>query len=398
MKPVVGQYLISYLPLSQTFIYEYLKNMRGCKSIVISHSIENFSHFPFKPVYTLPKRQWPESLIARFKWKIKRKFYYQNLDSYEAIEKEIVQQFIRIIIKKRVELLHAHFGPQGYYALKIKEKCGIPLITTFYGYDMSLLPKKDGWLERYKELFSCGDLFLVEGNNMKKGLIGLGCPSEKIKIQHIAADVDKFRYIERRLLNKNDTIKILFCGRFTEKKGLIYALEAIKLLVNKFSKIEFRVIGDGELRREVSDYISENNLDDYVTLLGYQPHSVFTKEAKDAHILLQPSVTAKDGDSEGGAPTVLLEAQSSGLPIVSTCHADIPEVVLDGKSGFLVPERDSLALAEKLEYLIKHPEIWTEMGRKGRVHVEESYNIRNLNHQLVEVYQNLIQGKSANYY
>lgn len=133
-----------------------------------------------------------------------------------------------------------------------------------------------------------------------------------------------------------------------------------------------------------------------MTLLGYQPHSVFAREASNAHILLQPSVTARNGDSEGGAPTVLLEAQSSGLPVVSTYHADIPEVVLDGKSGFLVPERDSHALAEKLEYLIKHPEIWPEMGRRGREFVEENYDINKLNQQLVEIYQNLIQGKSVN--
>ena len=105
-----------------------------------------------------------------------------------------------------------------------------------------------------------------------------------------------------------------------------------------------------------------------------------------------PSITASNGDQEG-IPVVLMEAQATGLPIISTYHTGIPEVVIDGKSGFLVHEKDVDALAEKLEYLIKHPEIWPEMGRYGRKHVEEKYDIKKLNQQLVKIYQNLIEEK-----
>ncbi len=125
--------------------------------------------------------------------------------------------------------------------------------------------------------------------------------------------------------------------------------------------------------------------------MGYQPHHVFVEELIKAHIYLQPSVTAQNGDSEGGAPTTLLEAQASGVPVLSTYHADIPEVVVNGKSGFLVPERDSNALAERLEYLIDHPEEWSTMGREGRKHVEMNYNICKEADNLENIYDALIR-------
>lgn len=109
----------------------------------------------------------------------------------------------------------------------------------------------------------------------------------------------------------------------------------------------------------------------------------------DSHIFILPSVTAADGDREGQA-LVLQEAQAMGLPILSTLHNGISEGVLDGKSGFLVPERDVDALAETLRYLVKNPEVWAKMGCQGCAYVEERYNIEQLNEQLVETYQKLM--------
>ena len=111
--------------------------------------------------------------------------------------------------------------------------------------------------------------------------------------------------------------------------------------------------------------------------------------------MLAPSVTSQNGDCEG-IPVAIVEALAWGLPVLSTLHSGIPEVIQDGESGFLVPERDTEALAEKLEYLIEHPELWPEMGRKGRKYVEEHYDIDKLNDRLVEIYQRLLNGERLN--
>ena len=125
--------------------------------------------------------------------------------------------------------------------------------------------------------------------------------------------------------------------------------------------------------------------------MGALEQDEYLKIYQEARIFVLPSVTASKGDEEG-TPVVLMEAQATGLPVISTFHSGIPEVVIHGKSGFLVPEKDVDALAERLEYLIEHPEIWPEMGKEGRKFVEKKYDIKKLNQQLVEIYQDLLKG------
>lgn len=289
----------------------------------------------------------------------------------------------------RVQLFHAHFGPTGYGLLEIKEKLGLPLITTFYGYDMSKLPRNIEWKEKYKELFEKGDLFLVEGSNMKRELISLGCPKAKIKIQHIAIDTNQFDF-RKRVPKFNSKVILLFCGRFSEKKGLIYALMAFKEVIPRFPNIEFRIIGDGELRPTIEKYINANGLKSNVKILGMQPHHVVIKEMGHADIFIQPSITAKNGDTEGGAPTIILEAQAAGVPVLSTYHADIPEVVIPGKSALLSKEKDWQGLAHNLLYLLENQDRWAEMSKYGRQRVEAEYNIFNEVKSLEKIYSQIL--------
>ena len=375
-KPIIAHITYSYLHISQTFIYNYITNFQKNKIILLTRETQNLELFPFQNLYCLP----------RFR-------RYSLRWTYDKICQKLLKKepyFEYIIEKEKAKLIHAHFGPQGVQMLGVKKRLGLPLITTFYGYDMSKLAQKWKWQIAYKKLFKKGNLFLVEGRHMRKELIKLGCPPQKIKIQHIAIDINKFKYKERKLGDKDDKIRILFCGRFTEKKGLIYALKAVKIVIDHFPNLEFRIIGDGELRPEIENFIRKGNMETNVVLLGYQPHYVFIEEVQKAHVLLQPSVIAKNGDSEGGAPSVLLEAQASGLPVISTFHADIPEVVIDNKSGFLVPDRNTEALTEKLEYLIKNPSLWDEMGRYGRKHIEENHNICKEIKKLEDIYNQFI--------
>jgi colanic acid/amylovoran biosynthesis glycosyltransferase len=360
-KPVVAHILPSYLPVSQTFIYRYLSKLRTVTPIILAGELNNLASFPVRSrLYDCSSH--PYSL----RWMIYGfgKRFLGDLDAYR-----------RMILKlNRVKLLHAHFGPTGYDILMTKQRLKLPLITTFYGCDMSRLPRLKKWQDKYEELFDNGDLFLVEGNNMKRELTHLGCPPEKIKIQHIAIDTDQFRF-RKRLPKSIGNVILLFCGRFTEKKGLIYALMALRHVMPQFPNIEFRIVGDGQLRSEVETYINENRMGDKVKLLGMMSHDAVVKEMEAADIFIQPSVTAKNGDTEGGAPTIILEAQSAGVPVLTTYHADIPEIVVPGKSALLSMERDSESLAENLMSLLSNQQKWIEMGKVGREHVERKHNI-----------------------
>jgi colanic acid/amylovoran biosynthesis glycosyltransferase len=123
-------------------------------------------------------------------------------------------------------------------------------------------------------------------------------------------------------------------------------------------------------------------------LLGWMRQEEIREWLYKTDILLAPSVTSRNGDQEG-TPVAILEALARGLPVLSTQHSGIPEVIQHGESGILVPERDVTAFTDKLEYLLSHPEIWPEMGRKGRCYVEEHHSIDRLNDELVEIYRRL---------
>jgi colanic acid/amylovoran biosynthesis glycosyltransferase len=346
MKTVVAHFRSCYLNNTETFIYEYISKFKKTKAIFLANRSINLDLFPFRELYVSDK--------------------YKNIFRNEF--------FFECILKKhKARLIHAHFGPEGYKMLGIKKKLKLPLITSFYGFDMSKLAHERIWRANYRLLFEEGDLFLVEGKHMQKKLIALGCPYKKTRVQHLGVDVKKFICRKRELKGKK--IRILFCGRFVEKKGLTYALRAVASVFKKYPHIEFRIIGDGEMKSDIEELIDKLDMSGYVTLLGFQPNQVCAQEMQKTHILLQPSVVASNGDSEGGAPMVLLEAQASGVPVISTYHADIPEVVLEGEGGLLVPERDPGALVEKLKLLITNPRMRMQMGKAGRLHIEKNYNI-----------------------
>lgn len=207
--------------------------------------------------------------------------------------------------------------------------------------------------------------------------------------------IDPQNFIFRKRKSKpEDSIRILTVARLTEKTGLKYSTKAFAEVVksNKGTVMEYIIAGDGPLRDELENLISDLQIQDKVILKGWKDRNEVRSFYDKSTIFMLAIVTAENGDQEG-TPTVLLEDMSSGLPVISTFHAGIPEQVKNNKSGFLVPERDVNALAERLEYLIEHPKIWPEMGKEGRKFVEENYDINKLNKRLVEIYKQVVKDK-----
>jgi colanic acid/amylovoran biosynthesis glycosyltransferase len=329
----------TYLNRTEVFIYNYLNAFINAKPYVLAGSQNNIQEFPFSCVKYISSQNSKKSLL----WWIS--FGYK-LATGRSLRQKRIQRFIEDL---KPDLIHAHFGPSGYDMLPYRREFNIPLVTTFYGYDMSRLPREKMWQVRYAKLFSEGDLFLVEGPHMRNKLIEIGAPEDKVQIQRIAIHTEKYPNWKP---DKNKAT-ILFVGRFTEKKGLIYALEAINKLKEKVTNIEFRVIGDGSERDKIYKFVTDNNMQNCVTFLGMKAHHEVIKELSEANAFIHPSVTAEDGDSEGGAPTILLEAQAIGVPIVSTYHADIPNIVSGGDGIYLCDERDVTGLVDALLLALK---------------------------------------------
>jgi colanic acid/amylovoran biosynthesis glycosyltransferase len=290
----------------------------------------------------------------------------------------------------KYDIVHCHFGPNGYLGALLKDVGAIrgKLITTFHGHDVSKYQKSGSYDLDY--LFEVGDIFLPVSERWRRKLINLGGKEQKIIVHRMGIDTGKF-LLSPRQARADGKIRLLTVARLVEKKGVKYGIQAVARVAEKYPQLEYRIAGGGPLQSDLKDLIDELNLNDKAKLLGWQRQEEIVKLMREADILLAPSVTSADGDQEG-IPVVLMEALAQGLPVLSTQHSGIPELVQDGKSGFLVPERDVAALADKLVYLIEYPEMWPEMGRVGRDYVGRYYDIQKLNDQLVQLYERLLEG------
>ena len=367
-KPRVAHVKNPYLPYSETFIHNYIRHMQRYAPVVVTREAINLDQFPVNHVVTLPA-WWPPLERLRGFLTIQLKRFMLREPLYE-------RDYTRALRQARPDVMHAHFGLCGLFMLPVKRRLEIPMVVSFYGYDLSELPQARGQdvYARYG-LFEAGERFTVEGGHARCCLIDLGCPEEKIELLHIGVNLTKFPFVPR-YRQADEKVRILFTGRLIEKKGILYALQAIARLRDRTEEFELTIIGDGPQRPDAERLIKELSLEPYVHLVGTVRYEEFQKACAQAHIFLAPSVTdLETGVTEGGAPTVLLEAQAAGMPVVSTYHADIPEVVRDGVSGLLSPERDVEALAANLATMVLHPERWPEMGAAGRRHVENNYEI-----------------------
>jgi colanic acid/amylovoran biosynthesis glycosyltransferase len=289
------------------------------------------------------------------------------------------------------DILHCHFGPIGLNNLHVKD-LGLPgkFIVTFHGHDVSKYISIKGD-DVYYSLFQKADLLTPVSMFWRDRLVEMGADPSRIIVHHMGIDLDTFTFQPRSLADSSE-IRLLTVGRLVEKKGHIYAIQAVAKLIARHPewKICYNIVGSGEEDDSLRKLIAELGLHDSVHLLGTKVREDVFTYMMDSHIFVLPSVTDSQGDQEG-IPVVLMEAMATGMPVVSTLHTGIPELVQDGVSGYLAPEQDIDGLADRLEELIMHPERWLAMGENGRMCVEKHFNNKVLVQHLVRIYHTLVE-------
>lgn len=297
--------------------------------------------------------------------------------------------------KQRATILHSHFAQQAWNNLPVVQRLDIPHVLSVYGWDVTQMPATEPvWQDRMPSLFASLNLVLCEGPHMAETVANLGCPGVKIRVHHLGTDVDAIP-CKPRVWHKGEPLRVLMAASFKEKKGFPYGILALGKLRQR-TPLELTIIGDtiagtpdnGEKRR-ILEAINEAGLGNHVRMLGYQPNTVFHSEAAAHHVFLAPSVTASDGDTEGGAPVAITELAASGMPIVSTRHCDIPNIIEDG-AGLLAEERDVDGLTEKLTWLVEHPREWGPMIAAARHRIEKDFNARVQGQRLADIYRELL--------
>ena len=291
--------------------------------------------------------------------------------------------------KTSYDIIHCHFGQNGLKGALLHRAGAIrgKLVTTFYGYDISGYVDQHG-LQIYKPLFSTGDLFIPIVEKWQNRLLDLGCTENKILVHRIGVDCDKFAFFPRKR-HLNDSVTVVTIARLVEKKGIEYGIKAIAKVLKNHKNLQYIIIGDGPLMKAMGNLTRSLWIEDSVTFLGQKRQQEIIEILHKSNILIAPSVTGGDGDQEG-TPVSIMEAMSTGIPVVSTQHSGINELVEDGVTGFLVPERHIDSLATRISYLISHPDICSQMGLAARAHIEKHFNINRLNDRLTEIYKKLL--------
>jgi colanic acid/amylovoran biosynthesis glycosyltransferase len=301
----------------------------------------------------------------------------------------LLHALMPLLDRPSFDIVHCHFGPVGLRMSLLRDLGAIQgkLVTSFHGYDVNTYPRRHGE-NVYGKLWEFGDLYTVNSAFTGQRVVKLGGPADKIVKLPMGVDTDRFKFTERSA-EPGGEFRIVTVGRLVEVKGIEHGIRAVARLAAAHSNVRYLIAGDGPLASELRALADSLGIAAQVEFLGGQTQTEVRELLGTAHVFLLPGVIARDGAQEGQG-LVLLEAQAAGLPVVATRVGGIPEFVLDNESGFLVPQRDADALADKLDYLIGHPEQRTEMGRSGRRLVEERFSIDRLNDRLVEVYEDLL--------
>lgn len=379
---VVFHSATTWLEPTQTWLYNQVRYLPdSIESHVVTRSTENLDRFPVQNLYSLDSlspghRLWETSLR---KLRIRR---HLGL---------LAEQTVR----HKAQVLHSHFSWMGWENLNLAKHQNVKHVVTFYGLDVCYLPTFPRWKRRYEKLFEQIDLILCEGPHMAQCIANLGCSSSKIRVHHLGVPTNEIDFQPRRW-NPGQLLRILIAASFREKKGIQYAIEALGRLRDKFD-FEITIIGDASAspesqaqKKEIESVIDRYKLRRRTRMLGFQPHDVLMKEATEHHVFLSPSVTAKNGDTEGGVPVTIIELMASGMPIVSSQHCDIPGVVIDGRTGYLAPERDVDGLCVAIEKLLQRHEDWQAMLAEGRAHVEREFDACRQGMQLAGIYEELV--------
>jgi colanic acid/amylovoran biosynthesis glycosyltransferase len=409
MKMKIAFIVGAFPKLSETFILNQLTGLMDA-----GHDVQVFAKFDPKQSHVhsdvakyrltqrvhYPPAMGANKIIARLKslFMILWSGLQRPVATYNVVKEQLTtsQGFSHkrlytslFYIRKRFDIVHCHFGANGDLGVYFKKiDPAVKLISMFHGTDILLgIEKGEGF---YRELFAAADMVMANSSFTRENLLEQGSDPDKTIIHHVGIDLNRFVRPDHPSRNRDASdIVIITVARLVEEKALEYAITAFAKVRENHPELNltYRLIGSGHLEDQLRKLVDELKVEGSVIFCGPADHDQVVAAMSQADIFLLSSIFE-------GFGLVLVEAQAMGLPIVTTAVGGTPQAVDQDKSALLVPSRDSDAIAEKLEYLIDHRECWPEMGRCGREFVEKNYDIAALNERLIQLYRDLLEGRS----
>ncbi|SNB46623.1 glycosyltransferase [Geobacter sp. DSM 9736] len=395
-KPLRICYILLHIPVpSETFIITEILALQEVGVDVHTVSLgpsqqcheDLMAHFK-QPVYNLSDKS------ADSKSEINSLYFaaLRLVSKYDILPALAVQAALaaEYVITHSIQHIHSHFASEAaLVALLVSKLTGITYSCTAHAYDIFKVDVAGEFNpdRRLKLIVEHAAKFITVSEYNKAHFMALtnGAIADKLEIIHYGMDLSRFNKIERR---PSGTVIFLSVGRLVEKKGHEYLLRAFQQVAES-CKVHLRIVGEGPLRQSLVALADELGIADKVTFVGAVSSSVVLEEMKRADVFVLHSLTGEDGNREG-MPVSIMEACVTGLPVVSTRHAGIPELIVEGESGFLVAEKDSAGFAEAMQSLALSPELREKMGTAGHNIVSENFNILNEAEKLKNIFTSII--------
>ncbi len=368
-----------YLPYTQTWIYRQMDAQHV--KLVLCNEVVHLTNFPFHTIVEVPHRSllW-RKVVYKLQPVLKHIPFFVSTDKWE--------KYYKALKAYRIDLLHVHFGIMGVELMSVCEYAKIPLIVTFHGYDItSAVKRSPSYKKALFRLFSHLKVAIAISEEMKMRLMHLGCPSDKIVVSYLGIPVEEFPYIDRS--ERTGPVIFLHAGRFSATKGVPDLIDAFSSAFLYVDDVELIIVGQGEEKEQIEKAIERSRIKHKIRLEGSKKSKEMVHLFNTSDVFVLNSRTAPDGDQEG-LPIALLEAASTGLPVISTFHAGIPEAVKDGVTGVLVEEYDQEALSNAMRNMMSKS-LRLRYGQQGRLFMEEQFDLKKCNQVLHEIYKQAVQ-------
>jgi colanic acid/amylovoran biosynthesis glycosyltransferase len=339
-------------PYSETFIQAHKKYLTG----------NIFYYYGLGPQIKINDKLVTSSTIKKTFYKLFSKLTGRN---YNFFWRKLLISHVK---NQKIDLVLVEYGTHAFHLKEVLKNLNIPIITHFHGLDASVYNIIKS-CNNYKEVFNLSNKIITVSNVMYKTLLDLGCPKHKL-MYNVYGPQSEFESI-RPNYSKPQFVSV---GRFTDKKAPYYLVFAMLKVVKKHPNYKLLIAGDGVLFNTVKNLINYLKLDNNIELLGIIKPEEYRNLLQESMAYVQHSITALNGDMEG-TPLSILEAGIAGLPVISTKHAGIQDVIIHEKTGFLVNEHDVDKMAEYMLRLIEDREEIKRMGIASKINISKNFNI-----------------------
>lgn len=349
--------------ISETFILAHIEFLRGPK-VVLNGNYPEYACDSREIRYFYGSNRRLKKLA-----KLLPHYFYERLISPRALSEKSVHDYIAGFFKAyHVDVILAEYGFSGAEICPHARALRIPLIVHFHGHDAHRLPELGAFQERYRQLFRYAFRIISVSRFMSASLVALG--ADPARIVYNPYGPREYFYDIKPDFRKT----FLAAGRFTDIKGPYLTVLAFKQVLDEVPDASLVMVGDGPLRETCISLAKTWGLGPRVSFPGALRHEQLLPLFAQACCFVQHSVTPSYGDAEG-TPVAILEAGAASLPVVSTRHAGIQDVVVHEKTGFLVQERDVQGMANYMRLLIRNKPLCRLMGQDARDHVRANFSM-----------------------